>query len=109
MQLLADAEPVGRRSHRHAGGPADPEGSGDVAVGKMVARLLSISSLSGELTFEGVDDGSQLLEIYPPLLTRLKPANRRLQLREGCTPFPQHPNSIPNICLEVNVRRTINP
>src|SRR5713226_6164583 len=102
LQLLADADPVGGGRYRHAADAADPGSGGDIPVEQVIPRLLCVSGLSGELAFERVDDDPKAFEIYPALLTSLKPAHGRLQCREGCAPFPQHETSVPNICSQVN-------
>src|SRR6266567_3622983 len=102
LQLLADTEAVRRRAHRHATAEADPGRRAHVAADEVVTRPLSLTHLSGELTLERVDNASQGFGIYPALLASLKLAHRRLQSREGCSPFPQHARSIPNKCLGVN-------
>ncbi len=54
----------------------------------MISRLLNVTSLAGELTFESVDDAPQAFRIYPALLPSLKLADRLLEFGEGCASRP---------------------
>jgi hypothetical protein len=68
----------------------------------MSARLLAAPGDLGELSLQRVDDRAQLFGIDQALLASLKVSHRRLQFGEIFPPHPQHENSLPNICLEVN-------
>src|SRR5260370_42256103 len=75
-------------------------GSGDVAGDPVIPRSLALQRLSFKFGFESIDADAQAFQVYTAIVASLKLANRRQQSREGCAPFPQHVNSIPNICLE---------
>src|SRR6266478_5900452 len=70
----------------------------------MRPTLLSAPHDRRELALQSVNGGAQTLGIVVATveLASLKLANRCLQFREGCAPFPLHKSSIPNICLEFN-------
>jgi hypothetical protein len=63
---------------------------------------LRASSLVGELAFESVDGSAQTFEIYPAILTSLKLADCFLEIREGCSPFPQHTDILQTYVRDVN-------
>src|SRR5260370_20511804 len=79
---------------------AEQGGSADVAGDPVIPRSLPLQRLSCEFVFESIDADAQAFQVYTAIVASLKLANRRQQPREGCAPFPQHVNSIPNICLE---------
>src|SRR5712692_1169342 len=103
LELLAHAEPIGRRGHRHGAVPADPRSGRDIAVDQVITALLDPTNHGRELELQGVDGGPQTLGI---VVDRLMPAteiaDRRFQFREGCNPYPYHERRLPNICLGVN-------
>jgi hypothetical protein len=64
-------------------------------------RLLSIASYRREVTIEGIDDGAIALRIHAPVAPSEEFTCRRFVLIEGCTPLPQHENSLANECSYV--------
>jgi len=52
LQLLADTEPVGRRSDRHAASAGDPGTGRDVAADQMLTGLLGLPSSDREVAFQ---------------------------------------------------------
>src|SRR5450759_4162163 len=91
LQLLANAEPVSRRSDRHAAGSGDPGSGRDVAAGQVRTTLFRLARFRSKVAVEGINDPSIDLEIYAAtLLTSKEFASGGLELREGCAPFPQH-------------------
>ena len=73
------------------------------AVRKFLARTeRGISGFGPKITLECVNDTSVLRQIHAAALSASKElAYRRLKLREGCAPFPQHETRLPNICSSV--------
>src|SRR5712691_4807856 len=100
LQLLADAEPVGRRIDRHAASPGNPGGGGDVAANVMLAGQLGSANVCREQTLERIDDNAQLFVVYG-LIPSAKLVHRRPQFIEGCSPLPQHERSLANNCSHV--------
>jgi hypothetical protein len=86
-----------RRGDRHLAIPSDPGSSGDAAVDQVGAGLLSRARLGAKVTIERVDDRPILREIYAAALPASKEfVRRRLELLEGCSPFPQHARRLAN-------------
>src|SRR5258706_2585497 len=101
LELLTDAEPVGRRGDRHAASPGDPGGGADVAGDEVLALPLGAPGIGRELAFERIDYDAELFVVDVELLASLKLAHRRQQFSEGCSPLPQHEKSLANECSTV--------
>jgi hypothetical protein len=102
LQLGADTEPVGGRMDRHVASARDPGSRGDVAVDQVSACPLDIAGFRAKVTLERVYDPTIPRQIHAAALSASKELpHGLLKLKEGCAPFPQHDQSIPNRCSSV--------
>src|SRR5258707_4317528 len=84
LELLTDAEPVGRRVDRHAASPGDPGSGADVAGDQMLAGPLSLAGYGREVTIERIDDSAIAFWIHASLVPREEFASSCLALGDGC-------------------------
>src|SRR4030088_2465158 len=86
------------RGHRHLASASDPGSRRDIGIDQVSAGFLRSTSFRAKVAVERIDGAPILGEISTPALGARKEYARRLKpLSEGCSPFPQHANSLANI------------
>src|SRR5258708_9760145 len=72
----------------------------------MLAGSLCIANYCREVAVKGIDNGAIALRIDTTLAAGKESACGCLELFEGCSPLPQHANSLSNICSDVKAQFT---